>query len=181
MLAAMITAANLGTRITGWGFVVFLVGSISWVIVAATSGQANLLWSNLFLTVVNIVGIWRWLGRQAKLDDGAKAAAERSAAAPAPDLFPAAMLQDRPLVDRAGTKVGRIAGAMAECGSGRIAYLIIGEGGVGGVRERLHMLTWDKVAVKDGTLTSLLPAEAVCALPEVTPDQWPERADVALG
>jgi len=177
MLAAMITAANLGTRITGWGFVVFLIGSISWVVVAATSGQANLLWSNLFLTVVNVVGIWRWLGRQAKLDDGAKAAAERSAAAPAPALFPAAMLQDQPLVDHAGEKVGRVAGAMAECQSGRIAYLVIGEGGLAGVRERLHMLAWDKVTVRDGTLTSQLSADAVCALPEVTPDQWPERAD----
>ena len=57
MLAAMITAANLGARITGSGFVVFLVGSIAWVAVAATSGQANLLWSNLFLTLVNVVGI----------------------------------------------------------------------------------------------------------------------------
>lgn len=181
MLAAMITAANLGTRITGWGFVVFLVGSISWVVVAATSGQANLLWSNLFLTAVNIVGIWRWLGRQAKLDDGAKAAAEQSAVAATPALFPAAMLQDQPLVDRDGAKIGRIAGAMAECDSGRIAYLVVGEGGVAGVYERLHMLAWDKVTIKDGALTSRLSAEAVCALPEVTPDQWPERADANHG
>jgi hypothetical protein len=177
MLAAMITAANLGTRITGWGFVVFLVGSVSWVIVAVGSGQANLLWSNLFLTVVNVVGIWRWLGRQAKLDDGAKAAADQSAVAAAPALFPAAMLQDQPIVDRDGGKVGRIAGAMAECDSGRIAYLVVGEGGIGGVRERLHMLAWDKVSVADGALTSLLPADAIRALPEVTPDEWPESAD----
>jgi hypothetical protein len=178
MLAAMITAANLGTRITGWGFVVFLVGSISWVTVAAASGQANLLWSNLFLTVVNIVGIWRWLGRQAKLDDGAKAAAEQSAVAAAPALFPAAMLQDQPLIDGDGNKIGRVAGAMAECGSGRISYLVIGEGGIGGVGERLHMLPWADVSVVDGALTSLLSADAVRASPEVTPDQWPERADV---
>jgi hypothetical protein len=88
------------------------------------------------------------------------------------------MLQDRPLVDSNGEKVGRVAGAMAECGSGRISYLVIGEGGIAGVRERLHMLTWDKVSIVDGTLTSRLSADALRASPEVTPDQWPERVDV---
>jgi hypothetical protein len=181
MLAAMITAANLGARVTGWGFVVFLVGSIAWVIVAGSSGQSNLLLSNLFLTVVNVIGIWRWLGRQAKLDDGAKAATERSAAVSAPNLFPAAMLQDQPLTDASGTRIGRIAGAMTECDSGRIAYIVVGEGGVAGVRERLHLMRWDQVRVdKDGIATTLS-AEALRKLPEVTPDEWPERAEVAHG
>ncbi len=29
-IAALMTASNLGTRITGWGFVVFTVGSLAW-------------------------------------------------------------------------------------------------------------------------------------------------------
>ena len=181
MLAAMITAANLGARITGWGFVVFLAGSIAWVIVAAASGQSNLLLSNLFLTVVNIVGIWRWLGRQAKLEDGARAATERSAVAAAPSLFPAAMLQDQPIEDASGNRIGRIAGAMAECEGGRIAYIVVGEGGVAGVRERLHLLHWDQVRVSEGGIRCTLSAEALRASPEVTPDEWPEQAEPAHG
>jgi hypothetical protein len=181
MLAAMITAANLGARVTGWGFVVFLAGSISWVIVAASSGQSNLLLSNLFLTVVNVVGIWRWLGRQAKLEDGAKAAADRSAAAATPSLFSAAMLQDQPLLDASGARIARIAGAMTECDSGRIAYLVIGEGGLAGVRERLHLLRWDQVHVGEDGISATLSADALRALPEVTPDEWPERVEPAHG
>ena len=30
-IAAIMTASNLGTRVTGWGFVVFAVGSIAWI------------------------------------------------------------------------------------------------------------------------------------------------------
>ncbi len=176
MIAAMITAANLGSRITGWGFVVFLVGSIAWVAVAAMSHQPNLMWSNLFLTAVNLIGIWRWLGRQAKLDDGAKAASKRSAAAAAPDLFPAAMLQDHPIEGPGGATIGRVAGAMAECASGRIAYLVVGEGGTGGIGEKLHMVGWDRIEVCHDSLRCDMDADALAALPDVTPDQWPERA-----
>ncbi len=74
MIAAMMTAANLGARVTGWGFVVFSFGSVAWTTVGLTSGQTNLVLSNAFLTIVNLVGIWRWLGRQASLT---KAAARR--------------------------------------------------------------------------------------------------------
>ena len=39
MIAAMMTAANLGPRVTGWGFVVFTVGSIAWSTVAIATDQ----------------------------------------------------------------------------------------------------------------------------------------------
>ena len=176
MIAAMITAANLGARITGWGFVVFLAGSIAWSIVAVLSHQQNLLWSNLFLTAVNVVGIWRWLGRQARLEDGASIASARSTIAQAPTLFSAAMLQDNTLTGTDGATIGRIAGAMVECGSGRLAYVIVGEGGAGGLGERLHMLPWSDIAIKDNTVSARLSGPALRALPEVTPDEWPDRA-----
>lgn len=176
MMAAMMTAANLGARFTGWGFVVFLVGSIAWTTVAISTGQQNLLFTNLFLSLVNLVGIWRWLGRQAKLDDGAKAASEASEDAAGPALFPAGMLQDQALAGADGTTIGRVAGAMVECGSGRVAYLVVGEGGVGGIGERLHMLPWERIAIDGGTLSADLAAPALAALPEVTPDEWPESA-----
>ena len=52
MIAAMITAANLGARVTGWGFVIFTMGSIGWSIVGLSSGQTNLFLTNMVLTVV---------------------------------------------------------------------------------------------------------------------------------
>ena len=74
MIAAMMTAANLGARVTGWGFAIFSVGAIAWVIVALASGQHNLLLSNAFLLIVDLVGVWRWLGRRARYDKGAERA-----------------------------------------------------------------------------------------------------------
>src|SRR6478735_2046165 len=99
MIAAMMTAANLGARLTGWGFVVFTVGSLGWATVALSSGQTNLLATNCFLTLVNAVGIWRWLGRQRVYEDGGKSASQASRRAAAPSLFTATGLAGMPVVD----------------------------------------------------------------------------------
>src|SRR3546814_2616505 len=37
---------------------------------------------------------------------------------------------------------------MARCDNGRISYLIVREGGVAGVGERLHALTWDELRME---------------------------------
>ena len=42
MIAALMTAANLGPRVTGWGFVVFTVGAIAWAAIGLATGQSNL-------------------------------------------------------------------------------------------------------------------------------------------
>ena len=78
IIAAFLTAANLGSRITGYGFCVFLIGSICWLTVGLMTGQPALLWTNIVLTILNVFGIWRWLGRQAKVEEGARSAAEVS-------------------------------------------------------------------------------------------------------
>src|SRR5947209_12411375 len=78
IIAASMTAANLGARITGYGFCVFLVGSLAWLATGLLTGQSALTWTNVVLTVLNVFGIWRWLGRQAKVEEGARAAAEAS-------------------------------------------------------------------------------------------------------
>ena len=61
----LITASNLGARITGYGFIVFTIGSIAWTLLGLSTGQPSLIWTNALLTFLNIFGIWRWLGRQA--------------------------------------------------------------------------------------------------------------------
>src|SRR5690349_1839093 len=92
-VAAIMTASNLGARVTGWGFVVFTIGSIGWSVVGLTSGQANLVATNAFLTIVNALGIWRWLGRQARYEEGSQMAAAASKATPStPDLVAGAIV-----------------------------------------------------------------------------------------
>ncbi|WP_156679690.1 PRC-barrel domain-containing protein [Sphingomonas profundi] len=177
MIAAMMTAANLGPRITGWGFVVFTVGSIAWSIVAIVTGQANLLWANGFLTIVNLVGIWRWLGREAKYGDGAQAAKDRSETRASPALFPIGEIAGRAVIGQGGETIGQAIGAMAECDGGRIAYLMVAEGGVGGVGERLHAIAWSDLRVRDAGFVVPLDAAGLAALPEVDAKAWPTRAE----
>src|SRR5687768_12388251 len=105
-IAALMTASNLGSRITGYGFIVFTIGSIAWLILGITTGQANLLWQNVILTALNLFGIWRWLGRQARIEDGGVAAQEESAALPGETLFPASLLGKAKLVGADGTELG---------------------------------------------------------------------------
>src|SRR4051812_1977344 len=102
MIAAMMTAANLGSRVTGWGFVVFLMGAVAWSIVAIATNQSNLLWSNVFLGLVDVIGIWRWLGRRAALDDGAAKAIAASDRKRVPTLFPISMIDGGAIRDGNG-------------------------------------------------------------------------------
>ncbi len=138
MIAAMMTAANLGARVTGWGFVVFAVGSVCWSIIGATSGQTNLLATNVFLTLVNLVGIWRWLGRQRAYEDGARAASEDSRRSDTAALFSATGLAGMPVCDARGETVGHAVEAMIECTSGRVSYVVVASGRVAGVDETLR-------------------------------------------
>ena len=157
MIAAMMTAANLGVRVTGWGFVVFTVGSIAWTIVGIATGQTNLIAANSFLTVVNVVGIWRWLGREAKYQDKTVAVAERSRAAPAaPSLAPAASLVGAPVRGADGAAVATVVDTMIGCDDGRVHALLVRHGGgVTGVGERIVLLRDDGFTLSgDGVTTS---------------------------
>ena len=173
MVAAMMTAANLGSRVTGWGFAVFVVGSISWSIVGIASGQTNLLWTNGFLTLVNLFGVWRWLGRQAQYDDGGAAAARRSAAARVPTLFSTGALTGAKILNAKGETIGTIVDAMARCEGAALSYVVVSEGGAAGIGERLHAV--DPLLLRFGHdgITSDLSADALAALPAIDANRWP--------
>jgi len=171
-LAACMTAANLGTRVTGWGFIVFTIGSLAWTTYGATTDQSNLLWQNLFLTAVNLIGVWRWLGRQARLDDGARAAAERSEHQNAPTLFPVSALTGSPLLSAKGETIGSTVDAMARCSDGGIEYLVVGSGGVGGLGETLHALPWRDVTVEP---ERVMTSTSIDGLKPLDPNHWPAR------
>lgn len=169
ILAAFVTAANLGTKITGYGFCIFLLGSLCWVASGLMLGQSPLVWNNVILTFLNIFGIWRWLGRQAKVEEGADRAARSSRAQPGDDLFPVSLLTRAKV---RGKAEGHCVDAMAGAGTGRIHYLVISDGGVAGVNETLRRANWDQVSIQGTDVTLEAPAEA---LPEIERDKWPGR------
>lgn len=176
MIAAMMTAANLGARLTGWGFVVFTIGSVCWVVIGLSSGQMNLLASNAFLTVVNLVGIWRWLGRQVTYEDGAEAAKAKSRKASVPSLFTATGIAGMAVVDAEGAPLGKAVEALVECGSGTVSYVVIATGGVAGIREALRAVPREAVDFGCDKLALTLSPAAFQALPALDGGDWPAAA-----
>lgn len=176
MIAATMTAANLGARFTGWGFVVFTVGSIAWTMVAVASGQQNLLWTNGFLTLVNGVGIWRWLGRQARYEDGGKAANEASATHATPTLLAFGALAGARLTGADGKAWGRVVDAMLNCEDASLAYVVITDGGVGGVGEKLYALARDEVFFCGDAISTHLTEAMIAARTPLEASAWPAAA-----
>jgi hypothetical protein len=176
MIAAMMTAANLGARLTGWGFVVFTIGSIAWTTVGLTTGQTNLVASNGFLTVVNLVGIWRWLGRQAAYEDGAKSAEQASRTSSSATLFTATGIGGMPAVDSMGQTVGRVVEALVECATGTVNYIVVASGGIVGIDEQLRAVPRDRVEFTCDRLKLKMDADAFNSLDVLEPGSWPAAA-----
>ena len=180
MVAAMMTAANLGARVTGWGFVVFAIGSVAWSLVGVAGGQTNLLATNLFLTLVNGVGVWRWLGRQRVYEDGGKAAQKASRRSAAATLFTASGVAGMPVADRHGTLLGKAVDALLECDSGTISYVVVASGGIGGVQEVLRAVPRADIAFACETLTLKMDEQRFERLPTLEPGDWPAMAPAAV-
>jgi len=171
VIAASMTAANLGTRITGYGFCVFMIGSVSWLMAGLLTQQPALTWTNVVLTFLNIFGIWRWLGRQAKVEEGARAAAEASERSPEETLFPVSLLGNAPVISR-GREVGHCVDAMAGCVSGKLSYVVLSEGGLAGVGETLRRLPWSAARIDGDHLITTSDPNRLDLLER---DQWPAR------
>ena len=171
--AALMTASNLGSRITGYGFAVFTIGSLSWLATGLLTDQPALVWTNVVLTFLNIFGIWRWLGRQARIEDGASSAAQASEHMPGESLFAVSLLLKAPVEDRDGNALGTCVDAMAGCTSGRLRYVVASEGGVAGVGERLRRLPWSDASVESERLVTRLDSNGFRALDPISGDRWP--------
>ncbi len=171
---ALLTASNLGARITGTGFIVFLFGSLSWIGVSLATGQQALLWTNIVLTFLNLFGIWRWLGRQSAVEHGAEAAAEASEATPGETLFPVSLLSKAKVL-AGGEEVGACVDAMAGERGGRLAYVVVSEGGIAGIGERLRRIAWADVRIDHDHMVLAMDHNAFRAMPELARDQWPAR------
>ena len=137
IVAACMTASNLGARITGYGFIVFTIGAIAWLTLGWLTNQPALIWTNVVMTGLNLFGVWRWLGRQAKVEEGGRTAAAKSEGTPGETLFPVSLLTGaRARVD--DKDVGSCVDAMAGCRSGRLSYVVVSDGGLAGVGETLR-------------------------------------------
>jgi hypothetical protein len=181
IIAAMMTAANLGARVTGWGFVVFLVGSVCWSFVGISTGQGNLLASNGFLTLVNVIGVWRWLGRQRAYEDGGKSAEQASRRNPGPTLFTARGIAGMAVQDRAGQPLGKAVEALIECATGQINYVVVASDGIAGIEERLRAVPRGYVDFRGDELRIDMPKAQFAALPVLAEGDWPAQAGAPRG
>lgn len=176
IVAAMMTAANLGARLTGWGFVVFTLGSVCWSIVGISTGQTNLVASNGFLTAINLIGIWRWLGRQRAYEDGGKSAKSKSRHARGPKLFTATGIATMVVEDRDGQPLGKAVEALIECATGQVNYVVVATDKVAGIAERLRAVPRDRVSFRCDALRLDMTAQEFEALPVLADGDWPAQA-----
>lgn len=173
MIAAMMTAINLGARVTGWGFVVFTIGSVAWTVVGLGSGQVSLIAANGFLTFVNLVGIWRWLGRQSAYEDGGRSAKAASRGAPSPTLFTATGIAGMPVLDADSTPLGKAVEALMECRSGAVSYVVVATTVAAGIAEELRPVPRGAVVFECDQMVLLMPRRAFESIAPITPDSWP--------
>jgi PRC-barrel domain len=162
LVAATMTAANLGARITGWGFVLFTFGAIGWIIVGLNDDQTGLVVTNAVLALINVIGVWRWLGREARYEAVGKAVA----AAPAAEL-PASGIIGRAILDANGQTAGSAVEAIVDCNTARIRRIILRTGGIGGVGERLVALDMAQLTLGGTAIRTPLSAAEIAALPAV--------------
>lgn len=173
MIAAMMTAANLGARVTGWGFVIFTAGSLAWSLVGFSTGQTNLLATNLFLTLVNFVGVWRWLGRQRAYEDGGKSAQVASRRSRYPNLFTATGISGMPVVDADGRAAGKAVEALVACETGHVSYVVVASVGLGGIAETLRAVAREHIRFACDKLQLVCDLNRFEALPALRKGDWP--------
>jgi len=175
ILAACLTSSNLGSRITGYGFIVFTIGSIAWLTLGTITDQPALVWTNVVMTGLNLFGVWRWLGRQATVEEGASAAAQTSETISSETLFPASLLTKAKMVGPEGEEYGAAVDAMLGCESGRPAYVVVAQGGVAGLGERLRRVDWSFARIDGELLSTRLTSTEFGRLDELARDSWPGR------
>ena len=61
MIAALIVAADLGRRRTGFGFILFTFSSLCWIAGGFLAGDGPVSVQNIVLLLVNLFGVWRYL------------------------------------------------------------------------------------------------------------------------
>lgn len=174
IVGALMTASNLGTRVTGWGFAVFSVGSVAWIATGILTDQTSLIVTDGVLLLVNVFGVWRWLGRQSRYEDSGSRAADRSRMSHGPTLFPAASLIGASVQGRGEQARGSVVEAMFHCEDKSLAYVVVSEGGIGGAGETFRAVPPEHLRLQDDTVFCDLTDGEWNALTPIEGDRWPE-------
>lgn len=61
IIAALMLAGDFGRRITGFGFVLFCTMNVAWILFARMDDTGGLMWQNIILFAVNLLGVWQYL------------------------------------------------------------------------------------------------------------------------
>ncbi len=61
IVAAGLIASDLGRRITGWAFVLFLVVALAWIAAGFLGGNMPIVIQNIAMLFVNGWGVWQYL------------------------------------------------------------------------------------------------------------------------
>ncbi len=64
IIACFMVSLDLGRRVTGWGFALFVGSSICWISGAIMSGDEALWTQNIVLFGINVFGVYRYLIRK---------------------------------------------------------------------------------------------------------------------
>ena len=178
IVAALMTAANLGARVTGWGFAMFAVGSVAWIAADVQRGdpEPTLLVTHCVLLLVNLFGVWRWLGRQARYEDSSAHASKRSRWARVPTLFSAGSLIGATVRGSGEDSRGTVVDAMLKCDDKGLAYVVTSEGGIGGAGETLRAVPPEHLRLNEGEVVCDLNDDEWQRLPPIEDDRWPAAA-----
>lgn len=65
LLAALVVSLDLGRRITGWAFVLFVTSSIALMLWGFLQPESEGIgWQNIGLLIINCIGVYRYLIRK---------------------------------------------------------------------------------------------------------------------
>jgi hypothetical protein len=65
VIAAALVAANWNARVMVAGFIIFIIGSVAWMIDGWLESKASLVIQNGVLLLINVIGVCRWLPKVA--------------------------------------------------------------------------------------------------------------------
>jgi hypothetical protein len=61
VVAALMLAGDFGRRVTGLGFILFCTMNVAWIAFAKMDDTGGLMWQNIILFGVNLLGVWQYL------------------------------------------------------------------------------------------------------------------------
>lgn len=178
IVAALMTAANLGARVTGSGFVMYTLASAIWIATGVMNDfePLSVVVMHGVLVFINLFGVWRWLGRERRYEDSREHAHKRSQWARVPTLFSAGSLIGATVEGHGKDSLGTVVDAMFDCENKRIAYVVISEGGIAGAGETLRAVPPEHLTFENETVTCDLAESEWHALPPIKDDHWPTKA-----